>query len=97
MQLIKRYPAKYTCRPTQYSSGCFFFNLFTLVLRFQVGKKGTENPGSKGLTELTFSMLFINDKLKLQWLNKVQNMCHFMNLLIAVGKCFNLLSAGEMH
>lgn len=51
--------------PAEFRFGVFFTSLL-LVLRFQVGEKGTENPGSEGLPELT-SLLFINVKLKFQW------------------------------
>lgn len=48
------------------SSSWWVFSLF-MILRFPEGEKGTENPGSKGLSPVTFSVLFINDKWNLQW------------------------------
>lgn len=100
MQLIKWYPAKYTCRPTPCSFGlsvlfCFFSPLH-FGLEVSSGWKGNWKPWFRGLTEVT-SVLFINDKLELWQRSKVQNRCYFMHLLIGIGKFINLLSTGEMH
>lgn len=100
MQLIKWYPAKYTCRPTPCSFGLSVLFWFFSPLHFglEVSSRWKRNwkPWFRGLTEVT-SVLFINDKLELWQLSKVQNMCYFMHLLIGIGKFINLLSTGEMH